>query len=78
MSFTVDVPNTVWNNWKSRDDWYEDPIFEQYQNWLPLKYPEIKSATRRAFVYDRGTMFIDILKLEFESEAHYNWFLLKQ
>ena len=85
MTFKVQLSVLVWEYWESRARWYNSNAMEysHYHDWLKSTYPEIISADRQPFQsminHETNTVYTDdTLILEFESEEHYNWFLLQQ
>ena len=69
--YNVVVPVDVYMSWVCYRDWWDDTGHLMFEGWVMNRYPEVlgvkwvpPSNTSREFI--------------FESEEHYNWFLLKQ
>jgi hypothetical protein len=71
--YEVDVPKSVYEHWDCYGTWLlsTDRIFNA---WVVKYYPEVLSVR---WGFDGGD---DVMNRHFvfESEEHYNWFLLRQ
>ena len=75
MIYITTVPHSVYQEWKSYQDWgYSDrPMFSSYLKEQYAEYVisvDFTDRTKQNSTLDRV--------ITFKSEAHYTWFLLQQ
>ena len=66
MTFKIEINTDVYFGWQSFNEW---PGLETYHSFLRANYPGVISVSEISRGYRT---------FEFESEQHYQWFLLQQ